>query len=259
MGLILEHYNSLNESAKELVEKNILKYFYPQHNAESAILNFDNNCRDREEYEVKIKYDPDRERKLINLVKESDLADWINELVIIFCQLGCNWYYSKWIFHHSKQDLFERNLHDDELRKLKSAFKKFDVSNNQNTQIFQVFLRIGDQEIKLANPLILNIFWAHVNFSALKKYVERTSFRKSLIKEGKRHAYKEFVQVELFGLFNFLKAETLFKEKTNREVYRFIVEFAKLFGVDWKNDILFSSLSTPENYLKDTFKKIKPS
>lgn len=256
MGRISIHLDSLEKSEIELIEEKIDKYVYFTFGAQMAIMNFE-LCENNEEYDVH--YPPDREVKLFKLIEENELTNYMNELCLIFCQLGWEWNGRKIQYYYSKQDLEERTLHDEELRKLKSAFKNVDVSNNQNTEIFQIFFRIGSKEVKLSNWILVRDFNAFINFSGYKKYIEQEPYRKLSEKEGKRSTYKNFVQTHLYGLYNYLREETLFKDKTQKEVRRFIVEFSRLFSLDWENDILISSYSKPEIYLKDTFKKIKPS
>ena len=66
--------------------------------------------------------------------------------------------------------------------------------------------------------------------------------------------YKNFCSQILNELFPYLRNETSFKNKSQNETFRFIVDFTTLLNLNW-NDIS----EYPEDYLKDRYKKLQNS
>jgi len=274
----MENENKHPEPNYKLIAKYLKLANYDNYRYNLEIFRNDyikNNCVDFEEF-----------IKQFNLLieKYNLINDNGYDFLYFISQIYLNWHFSNsMLSEHGKPDVFEHsNLDFDALcgflDRIKPEPKEVKIKITTNNDA--ITLTSQDLSIKILR-LINEFSKTHKKYNTpylydyetyLVEYEKRNELdRNRPLKEGYERVIlpplskKEFTAVKksfsrkqsyiknytqnLKPFFRYLKNETHFKDKTNTEIYNFIIEFTELIGIEWHEISVM-----PDEYLKDTFK-----
>ena len=185
--------------------------------------------------------------ELYSFIRTNKLTAWKKELEIIFYHLADKW---NGVLDNHKRGVTYITEYDNELKKLKEFLGKMDHELFPDFTVKKIELSIGESEKKEDSILLSNKYLMQELKEFVRlfvRHIEKSQpVRSPDIKWEKTGKYHEQYCVKhLYAFYTFLKHETPFGEKTNNEIYAFIIDFTSLFGLKWTEISTF-----PLDYLK---------